>query len=389
MVFGDVWCNWIHACLTTYELEFMVNGDSVAVIKPKRGLRQGDPISPYLFIIVADVLSRQISKALTLGTLSGIKMARTCPLISHIFFADDSLFFLKASHGECGVLVPFNSDFFIHSPRGPFDNRIKVIDFIQDGKWNIRMLFVLKRLNIYSLDVLGLAPFGLTLLCASDLIRQDSKAAFGIVVRDSTGCLRYALGNCCHAISHTHAEIIVVHSPCSLAFNRGWVNVIVESDSQVTICLSYLKSSPPWSLATLDSKAAFGIVVRDSTGCLRYVLGNCCHAISHTYVEIIVVHSACSLVFNRGWLNAIVESDSQVAISLSFLKSPPPWSLATLVDDIRFWSKSMQLSFSWVNRERNQVANWVAHYAFSNTLEFSWDATFPEELTSLSRSDMY
>ncbi|GKF04159.1 reverse transcriptase [Tanacetum coccineum] len=103
MGFGEVWCNWIHACLTTYELEFMVNIDSVAVIKPQRGLSQGDPISPYLFIIVADVLSRQISKAMTLGTLSGIKMAHTCPLISNIFFADDSLFFLKASHGECGV----------------------------------------------------------------------------------------------------------------------------------------------------------------------------------------------------------------------------------------------------------------------------------------------
>nr|GEU38899.1 hypothetical protein [Tanacetum cinerariifolium] len=138
-----------------------------------------------------------------------------------------------------------------------------------------------------------------------------------------------------------------------------------------------------------DSKAAFGIVVRDSTGCLRYVLGNCCHAISPTHAEIIAVHSTCSLAFNRGWLNAIVESDSQVAISLSFLESPPPWSLEALVDDIRFWSKSMQLSFSWVNRERNQVADWVARYAFSNTLQFSWDATFFEELTSLSRNDMY
>ncbi|GJU91863.1 reverse transcriptase [Tanacetum coccineum] len=106
-----------------------------------------------------------------------------------------------------------------------------------------------------------------------------------------------------------------------------------------------------------DSKDAFGIVVRDSTGCLRYVLGNCCHAISPTHVEIIAVHSACSLVFNRGWLNAIVESLSQVAIALSSLESPPPWSLAALVDDIRLWSSFMQLSFLWVNRERNQAGD--------------------------------
>lgn len=105
MGFGVLWCKWIHACLTIYELEFIVNGDSIGCIKPQRGLRQGDPISPYLFIIVADVLSRQISKAMTLGSLSGIKMAHACHVVSHIFFADDSLFFWKATHAECSAII--------------------------------------------------------------------------------------------------------------------------------------------------------------------------------------------------------------------------------------------------------------------------------------------
>nr|GEW87381.1 reverse transcriptase [Tanacetum cinerariifolium] len=153
----------------------------------------------------------------------------------------------------------------------------------------------------------------------------------------------------------------------------------------------YIRSSlGPFDNRSKDSSAAFGIVVRDSTGSLCYVLGNRCHAISLINAEIIAVHFACSLAYNRGWLNAIVESDSQMAISLySSLESPLPWSLAALVDDIRFWAKSMQISFSWVNRERNQVADWVARYAFSNTLEFSWDVSLPDKLNSLSRSDMY
>ncbi|GKB57508.1 reverse transcriptase [Tanacetum coccineum] len=71
MGFGDVWCKWIQACVTTYELEFMVNGESVGIINPEKGLRQGDLISPCLFIIVADVLSRQISKATESHSLSG------------------------------------------------------------------------------------------------------------------------------------------------------------------------------------------------------------------------------------------------------------------------------------------------------------------------------
>nr|GEX34392.1 reverse transcriptase [Tanacetum cinerariifolium] len=103
--FGVLWYKWIHACLMTYKLEFIVNGDSIGVIKSQRGLRQGDPISPYLFIIVADVLSRQISKAMALGSLSGIKMDRACLVVSHILFADDFLFLLKASHAECSAIT--------------------------------------------------------------------------------------------------------------------------------------------------------------------------------------------------------------------------------------------------------------------------------------------
>nr|GEU91456.1 reverse transcriptase [Tanacetum cinerariifolium] len=105
MGFGVLWYKWIHACLTTYELEFIVNEDSIGVINPQRGLRQGDPISPYLFIIVADVLSRQISKAMALGSLSGIKMDRACLVVSHILFADDFLFLLKASHADCSAIT--------------------------------------------------------------------------------------------------------------------------------------------------------------------------------------------------------------------------------------------------------------------------------------------
>ncbi|GJW57196.1 reverse transcriptase [Tanacetum coccineum] len=127
----------------------------------------------------------------------------------------------------------------------------------------------------------------------------------------------------------------------------------------------------------------------DSTSYLRYVLGSPCYAISLLHADIIVIHYACSLTFNRGWFNATVESDSQLAISLSSSKTPSPLSLATFVDDIRMWANNMQLSFSWVNRENNQVAQWVAHHTFSTTSWFGWDVSFPQKLTSLARSDLY
>ena len=57
MGFGEKWCNWIFSCISSYELEFLINGESIGTVRPSRGIRQGDPLSPYVFIIVTDVLS--------------------------------------------------------------------------------------------------------------------------------------------------------------------------------------------------------------------------------------------------------------------------------------------------------------------------------------------
>ncbi|GKE60132.1 hypothetical protein Tco_1510499 [Tanacetum coccineum] len=59
-------------------------------------------------------------------------------------------------------------------------------------------------------------------------------------------------------------------------------------------------------------------------GLLRYVIGNRCHAVSPLHAEKITVHDACLLASNHGWFNAIVESDSQIAISLSSLDMSSP-----------------------------------------------------------------
>ena len=90
-------CDWIKlvmACVTTVNFKILINGKPGTVLSPSRGLRQGDPLSPYLFIIVCEVLSRNIKKEIQSGNLSGIKLSHNCPGISHLLFADDSLFFL-------------------------------------------------------------------------------------------------------------------------------------------------------------------------------------------------------------------------------------------------------------------------------------------------------
>ncbi len=98
------WINWIRACVTTVTYRVVINGKKTEPFRPTRGIRQGDPLSPYLFILVADVLSRQVCRAVERKSLEGIRIKKGCPTLHHLFFADDLLFFLKATHTNARVL---------------------------------------------------------------------------------------------------------------------------------------------------------------------------------------------------------------------------------------------------------------------------------------------
>ncbi|XP_074318894.1 uncharacterized protein LOC141655729 [Silene latifolia] len=100
MGFDGVWVDRVMNCVRTVSYEVVVNGELSNPIYPGRGLRQGDPISPYLFILCAEVLSSLMKRAVEAGTLHGIRIAPTAPVISHLLFADDSIFFVKAAESE-------------------------------------------------------------------------------------------------------------------------------------------------------------------------------------------------------------------------------------------------------------------------------------------------
>lgn len=93
--FSSAWVVWIMRCVQTVSYSFILNGDPKGKIIPSRGLRQGDSISPYLFLICAEVLSRLISTAESQESLHGVKICKGAPSISHLFFADDSLIFFQ------------------------------------------------------------------------------------------------------------------------------------------------------------------------------------------------------------------------------------------------------------------------------------------------------
>ena len=99
--FHDRWISIIMMCISTVSYSVLINGKPKGEIIPSRGIRQGDPLSPFLFLLCAEGLSAMLQKEERLGNIKGISICRGAPHISHLFFADDSIIFCRANMGDC------------------------------------------------------------------------------------------------------------------------------------------------------------------------------------------------------------------------------------------------------------------------------------------------
>ena len=93
MGFHPTWIGWIMECIRSVTYSILVNGEPKGHIIPSRGIRQGDPLSPYLFLLCSEGLNGLIQHAVDGGQIEGFSLCCSNPKISHLFFADDSLFF--------------------------------------------------------------------------------------------------------------------------------------------------------------------------------------------------------------------------------------------------------------------------------------------------------
>ena len=101
MGFNNQWIKLLMLCVTTVSYSILVNGEPKGLIHPSRGIKQGDPLSPFLFLLCTEGLHGLINKATAQGDIRGYSLCRISPRLTHLLFADDSLLFCRSTNQEC------------------------------------------------------------------------------------------------------------------------------------------------------------------------------------------------------------------------------------------------------------------------------------------------
>lgn len=83
----------IMKCVTSTTFQILINGNPYPIFRPSCGIRQGDSLSPFLFLICAEGFSGMIRHEVSKGFRHGIWIARDAPELTHLFFSNDSLLF--------------------------------------------------------------------------------------------------------------------------------------------------------------------------------------------------------------------------------------------------------------------------------------------------------
>jgi len=115
MGFHNKWISWIRGCMESVTVSVLVNGSPTEEFKPSRGLRQGDPLTPFLFVVVVEGLAGLVRQACKARLFTGLKFGRKDVELGILQFADDTVFFCEDSYSNVVTLKSILRGFEIAS----------------------------------------------------------------------------------------------------------------------------------------------------------------------------------------------------------------------------------------------------------------------------------
>ncbi len=149
-------------CISTISYSILINGIPHENFTPTRGIRQGDPLSPYLFILCAKGLHYLLKKDQMDGSISGVFLCRNGPRITHLFFTDNSLLFCRETTREECQNIQDNLSLF-EAASGQQLNREKTTLYFSKNTSQAAQEVIKLQLNVLSIHsyekYLGLPSF--------------------------------------------------------------------------------------------------------------------------------------------------------------------------------------------------------------------------------------
>ena len=143
----------ILSCVSTTSTSLLFNGNKLQSFCPLRGIRQGDPISPYLFLLCMEFLGAYITKMCEEKKWDMVKASRSGPSFSHVFFADDIMLFSKANSKNCNAIIEVLNNFC--NLAGQKVNNCKSRIFFSPNVSNRRKQNICRKMGILATNNLG------------------------------------------------------------------------------------------------------------------------------------------------------------------------------------------------------------------------------------------
>ncbi|XP_012850814.1 PREDICTED: uncharacterized protein LOC105970524 [Erythranthe guttata] len=404
--FSNQFVNLIQECISSPSFSFLINGSPFGNLRPSRGIRQGDPISPFLFVIYIELLSRMLAKEEQATTEDALCIKNVLEKFSIC------LGFKECNHKAKHLGLPF-----CH-PKSRKDSFTDVFDKISSNLsgWKSKNLSqasrtillkaVAQAIPSYTMSV-SLIPKGICNMMDAKLRKfwwgencnenslmlktWDSicspKSSGGLGFRRMFDLNKALFSKITWNVAANSDKLWVLSRKANQSANTHWKSQITSHTStKSSPNLSWIPPPFDWLKINNDSSFDDGIahsscIIRNSNGSILLAHSTAHVCLEALAAEALAVLEACKILSSARIKNAIFEADSLDAISFIVSDScPVHWTAKVVIEEIKKFSG---LWPKWRFKYGSRNSNFVAHSLAKWVCCSNWDGIVPPDLIPL------